>query len=94
MAQLARGAGAALDAQIDDLRSALSAIADAHEAVKRNPELARDHLGDAASLIRTVVDDLDTDIRDRLRRAESRQTQQQLIEDLLARVARLEQADA
>lgn len=90
MAQLARGAGAALDALIRDLRFVLSDLADGHEAAKRNPDLTRDRLDRASDVIRDVIDSLDTDMRDRLKRAENRAADRAVLDELLERVARLE----
>ena len=93
MAQLARGAGETLDRLLNDLRTALAYLNDGHEAVKRNPEYARDCIDSAIDTIREARDVIDTDLRDRLRRAESRTAERTVIDDLAERLARLENAE-
>lgn len=85
--QLAWGADAALRMVLDDLRDALAAMNDAHEAMNRNPGKARDSIEDAIDRIYDARDRLEGDIRDRLKRAKSRADEQ----GLAAQVAELKQ---
>ena len=90
MAQYARGAREAVERIDADFRSALAYLNDSHEAVKRNPEYARDRIDDAINLLREIRAAVDDDILPRLVRAEGRAAERATIDALRERIERLE----